>query len=112
MAVAPTLTQVRTTGSAPARRKPQRGWVFHAVMAPVALLWILPVLFVIMIAFRSFDDIATRGLGAWPKQLTPSAFRTAWVGGNIGGALLNTVGITVGAAAAVLLPGSPPGFAV
>jgi multiple sugar transport system permease protein len=112
MAVAPTLAQVRATGRAPARRKPQRGWVFHAVMAPVALLWILPVLFVIMIAFRSFDDIATRGLGAWPKQLTPSGFRTAWVGGSIGGALLNSVIITVCTVVAVLFLASLAAFAL
>ena len=48
-------------------------------------------MFVILVSLRSFDDIAPNGLGALPESLTLGAFRTAWVGGSIGGALRNSV---------------------
>ena len=35
-------------------------------MAPVTLLWVLPLVFVILVSVRSFDDIASNGLGACP----------------------------------------------
>jgi multiple sugar transport system permease protein len=107
-----TLTPVTTTRPAPARRRPGHPWVFHAVMAPVALLWVLPLLFVIMISVRSFDDIATRGLGAWPAKLTFGAFATAWVDGSIGGALRNSVIITVCTVVSVLFLSSLAAFAL
>ena len=70
--------------SPPHRRRGKRGWVFHAVMGPVAVLWVLPLVFVILVAVRSFDDIAQNGLGTWPQSFSLAAFRTAWVDGDIG----------------------------
>ena len=54
--------------------------------------------FVIMVAVRSFDDIASNGLGTWPASFTLDAFRTAWVDGQLGGALRNSVIVTSNAA--------------
>jgi multiple sugar transport system permease protein len=81
-------------------------------MAPVAFLWILPLLFVILVSLRSFDDIATNGLGSWPQALTVGAFKTAWVGGSIGGALRNSVIVTVFTVVAVLFLASLAAFAL
>ena len=58
-AAPPRTTRVRT---------PRRSWVFHTVMAPVTLLWVLPLVFVILVSVRSFDDIASNGLGTLPPH--------------------------------------------
>ena len=49
-------------------RKPRRSWAFHTVMAPVTLLWVLPLVFVILVSVRTFDDIASNGLGPGPPH--------------------------------------------
>jgi len=81
-------------------------------MAPVTLLWVLPLAFVIMVAVRNFDDIASNGLGTWPKSFTLQAFRTAWVDGQLGGALRNSVVVTVCTVIAVLFLSSLAAFAL
>jgi multiple sugar transport system permease protein len=112
--LAPALPSTPTTEpAAPVRRRRDRhAWVFHAVMGPVALLWLLPLVFVLLVSIRSFDDIAANGLGSWPRELTFGAFRTAWVDGNIGRALLNSVMVTVCAVVAVLFLSSLSAFAL
>jgi len=112
MAVAPALPRVVDPPAVPTRRKSKRGWVFHAVMGPVAFVWILPLLFVIMVSLRSFDDIATNGLGSLPEALTLGAFKTAWIGGSIGGALRNSLIVTVFTVVAVLFLASLAAFAL
>ena len=99
-------------GAAPRRRPAGRAWVFHAVMTPVTLLWILPLIFVIAIAVRNFDDIAVNGLGQLPRSFTLEAFRTAWVDGNIGGALRNSLIVTFFTVIAVLFLASLAAFAL
>jgi multiple sugar transport system permease protein len=112
MAIAPALPRVDTATPAPVRRRRKHRWVFHAVMAPVAFLWVLPLIFVIIVSLRSFDDIATNGLGSWPTALTVGAFRTAWVDGSIGGALRNSIIVTVCTVVAVLFLSSLSAFAL
>ena len=52
-------------------------------MAPVTLLWVLPLVFVIMVAVRSFDDIASNGLGTLPSSFTLTAFQLpGWTEGS------------------------------
>ena len=55
---APARRRDRPTGAGPAPPAP-RG--LHAAMTPVTLLWIAPIVFVIFVAIRSFDDIAAAG---------------------------------------------------
>ncbi|HET9648096.1 MAG TPA: hypothetical protein VFP34_07670, partial [Microlunatus sp.] len=105
-------TTIPATRGALVRRRNRHGWVFHAVMAPVTVLWVLPLAFVILVALRGFDDIAANGLGSWPQSFTLSAFRTAWVDGDIGGALLNSVIVTVSTVIAVLFLASLAAFAL
>ena len=94
------------------RSRPHRGWVFHAVMIPITVLWILPLVFVILIAVRRFDDIAVNGLGQLPQSFTLEAFRTAWLDGGIGGALRNSVIVTIFTVVAVLFLSSLSAFAL
>ena len=111
MATTSSIVPTRASSNAPIRRR-RRGWVFHVIMTPIAVLWVLPLAFVVLIAIRSFDDIATNGLGAWPRDLTLGAFRTAWVDGSIGRALGNSIMITVSVVVVVLFLASLSAFAL
>jgi multiple sugar transport system permease protein len=92
---AATLTGVReeTVTAAPNRKR--RRWGFHAVMAPLALLWVAPMAFVLLLAFRSFDDIAQNGTAALPSSFALDGFREAFGRGNMGRALWISIQVTV-----------------
>jgi len=107
-----TLAPTAAVETAAGPRRHKRRWVFHSVMIPVTLLWVLPLVFVILVSIRSFNDIASNGLGSWPASFTLSAFRTAWVGGNIAGALRNSVIVTICTVIAVLFLASLAAFAL
>jgi multiple sugar transport system permease protein len=72
-----------------------RGWVFHAVMIPLTLLWVAPMIFVVVLAFRSFADISQNGTAAWPKSFTFDGFSTAFGTGSMGRAMWISVQVTV-----------------
>jgi multiple sugar transport system permease protein len=84
---------VRPLVKAPVPRK--RGWVFHAVMIPLTLLWIAPMIFVLGLAFRSFADISVNGTAALPSTFTFDGFRTAFGTGSMGRALWISAQVTV-----------------
>lgn len=92
------MTQATLTGSSAAER-PRGGlnrksrW-FHVGMIPFTLVYISPLVFVVVIAFRSFDDIVTRGLTAFPATFTLEGFVTALNAGTKG-ALVNSAVVTV-----------------
>src|SRR3954453_5849112 len=75
---------------------------FHVVMIPFTLLWLAPIIFVVLVALRDFDDIAARGLGALPTGLTLEGFATALAGGKVATALVNSAVVTVCAVVASL----------
>ena len=80
---------------APARRRRHVRWLFHVIMTPVSLIWIAPMVFVFLVAFRSFSDITANGLGSWPHSFSLEGFTTVFTGALAGGALLNSVVVTV-----------------
>ena len=85
-----------TAPSAPHQHHRVRsGWLFHAIMAPLTLLWVAPMVFVVLISIRSFDDIAARGTAALPDSFTLDGFRTAFGEGSMGRALWTSVQVTV-----------------
>jgi multiple sugar transport system permease protein len=90
----------------------RRGWLFHAVMAPLTLLWVAPMVFVVLISIRSFDDIAGRGTAALPDSFTLDGFRTAFGEGSMGRALWTSVQVTVPAVLLSLLLSSMAAFAL
>ncbi|MBZ2195842.1 carbohydrate ABC transporter permease [Occultella gossypii] len=90
------------TGATPPGRKRHHRRVigsrspwFHVFMIPFTLAWITPMVFVLVVAFRSFDDIVARGLSALPTSLSWEGFATALSAGGIAGALRNSVIVTV-----------------
>ena len=107
------MTLATVTPSRPlSARKRRREWAFHIVMTAITLLWVTPLLFVVSVAFREFDDLALNGLGSWPASFSVSGFTTAWVEGDIGGALTNSVIVTVGTVVSVLFLASLAAFAL
>ena len=77
------------------RRGGLRGIGFHVVMAPLTLLWVAPMVFVVLVAFRSFGDITANGLGALPASFSFDGFSTVFTQAMAGGALVNSTIITV-----------------
>ena len=98
--------------SPPAVRRRRRGWMFHAVMAPLTLLWVAPMLFVVALAFRSFNDISSNGTAARPSSFTLDGFRTALGAGNMGRALWISIQVTVPAVLITLLLASWAAYAL
>ncbi|MQA82386.1 MAG: ABC transporter permease subunit [Streptosporangiales bacterium] len=85
---------------------------FHIVMGPLALLWLSPILYVMTIAFRSFDDIALHGLGALPATFTLGGFVEAFQGGAVGTALVNSAVVTLSGVLASLFLSSLAAYAL
>ena len=81
--------------SRPTRRRKRGGWVFHIIMTPLALLWIAPLVFVVLVAFRSFSDITSNGLGALPASFSPEGFITVFTESLVGSSLANSAIVTV-----------------
>ena len=108
-----TLTRAanETAGATPVNRK-RRRWVFHAVMAPLTLIWVAPMVFVLILAFRSFDDIAQNGTAAWPGSFTFQGFETALGAGAMGRALWISIQVTVPAVLISLLLASWAAYAL
>jgi multiple sugar transport system permease protein len=92
------------------RRK--RRWVFHAVMIPLTLIWVAPMIFVVVLAFRSFDDISANGTAAWPKSFSWDNFATALGAGAMGRAMWISVQVTVPAVILSLLLASMAAYAL
>ncbi|MBP0456760.1 carbohydrate ABC transporter permease [Streptomyces montanisoli] len=68
---------------------------FHTGAVLLSALWLLPVALVLVTATRSFDDIASNGLGALPHSFTLDGFAQAWTDGGQARALLNSIIVTV-----------------
>ena len=94
----------------PPRRK--RRWVFHAVMTPLTLIWVAPMIFVVVLAFRTFDDISTNGTAAWPKSFSWDGFTTALGTGGMGRAMWISVQVTVPSVVLSLLLASMAAYAL
>ena len=92
--------------------KSRNRWLFHGVMIPFTLLWVSPMVFVLLIAVRSFDDLAQYGLSSLPKSFTLANFATAGGEGNLNQAMVNSLLITVPAVLLSLALASMAAFAL
>lgn len=83
------------TASVPVgERKRRGGALFHVVMIPLLLVYVAPMIFVVFLSVRSFDDIVTNGLSSWPHSLTLEGFQAAFIAGTQR-ALVNSLIVTV-----------------
>lgn len=94
------------------RRARRLDIAFHAVMIPVTILWVIPLVFVVLVAVRSFADLAANGLGRLPASVTLDAFGTAWQTGGIGASLVNSVVVTFFTVVLVLFLSSLSAYAL
>ncbi|MGI5187313.1 carbohydrate ABC transporter permease [Promicromonospora sp. CA-289599] len=92
--------------------RPARSPWLHVAMIPVTLLWLSPIVFVLFVAVRSFDDIASRGLGALPASFSTEGFGTALTDGGVLQALGNSVVVTAWAVFASLALSSVAAYAL
>ncbi|WP_434081235.1 carbohydrate ABC transporter permease [Sanguibacter sp. Z1732] len=63
-------------------------------MVPISLLWLSPIIFVVFVSLRSFDDIMSRGIGALPTSVSFEGYVTAFGGGGLWRALGNSLIVT------------------
>jgi multiple sugar transport system permease protein len=110
--ILPEVARQAPPASPPRPGRRRRGWVFHLVMIPVSLIWVLPMLFVLVLAFRSFDDISANGTAAWPTSFTWDGFSTALGPGSMGRALWISVQVTVPAVIITLVLASMAAYAL
>lgn len=97
----------RTRSRGPGRRSP----LFHVIMIPFTLLYVSPLVFVVVIAFRTFDDLSLNGLSSLPHSFSTEGFVTAFNAGTRQ-ALINSVIVTVSAVVLSLLLGSMAAYAL
>ncbi|MGS2618426.1 carbohydrate ABC transporter permease [Micromonospora sp. LZ34] len=72
-----------------------RTGAFHTGMSLLALLWLGPILWVVAMSTRTFDDIAAHGVGSLPRSFTLDTYRQAWTDGGELRALVNSMLVTV-----------------
>jgi multiple sugar transport system permease protein len=92
-------------------RSARSPWL-HVAMIPVTLLWLSPIVFVLFVAVRSYDDLAGRGLGAFPASFSTEGFATALTDGGVLQALGNSLVVTAWAVFASLALSSVAAYAL
>jgi multiple sugar transport system permease protein len=85
---------------------------FHAGASVLALLWFLPIALILVISFRSTDDVLGHGLNALPHSFAPGNYASAWTGGGMERAMINSAVVSVPAVALTLLLASMAAFAL
>ena len=105
-----------TTMQGPAARRPLgkrlRTIGFHTGASTLAVLWFLPIALILVISFRSTDDVLGNGLNALPHSFAPGNYSSAWTGGGMQQALINSAIVSVPAVAVTLLLASMAAFAL
>ena len=100
----------------PARRRrpgtPLRTARFHIIAILLSAVWVLPIALILVISLRSTDDVLGNGLNALPHSFDPGNYASAWTGGGMEHALINSAVITVPSVALTLLLASMAAFAL
>ena len=83
---------------------------FHLTASFISLLWIGPLLLVVVLSVRSFDDILSNGLMAIPRSFSFRGYTEAWGRGGGKQGMLNSFIITIPALTIVLIFSSLAAF--
>ena len=114
--MAATAVQGRGAPRPPAGRrlrgKTLRTVGFHTGASALALLWFLPIALILVISFRSTNDVLGNGLNALPHSFAPGNYASAWTGGGMERALTNSAIVSVPAVMLTLLLASMAAFAL
>ncbi len=84
--------------------------VTSIIVAPFALIWVYPFLWMVSAALKTNDEIFRSGTNLLPKSLAVENFERAWVQANIGQYFINTVIIAAGSVLVVLATTSMMGY--
>lgn len=85
---------------------------FHTILSLLCLVWVSPLVFVVLLSLRTFDDIALNGLGAMPTSLTLAGYPEAFVSGGVGRGLWNSLIVTASVVLVTLALASMAAFAL
>ena len=77
------------------RARKVRSVVFHSTASFISLLWVGPLILVVILSFRSFDDILGNGLISLPRSFTFHEYADAWGRGGGRRGMINSFIITV-----------------
>jgi multiple sugar transport system permease protein len=72
-----------------------RTFGFHTLAGTLSVLWLAPIALVLVTSIRTFDDIASNGLGSAPHSFSLSSFGQAWGEGGEQGAMINSLLVTI-----------------
>jgi raffinose/stachyose/melibiose transport system permease protein len=86
-----------------------RAVITTAILLPIGFGWIYPFLWMVSAGFKSSNEIFA-GLSLIPKDPQPGNFSRAWNDAHIGEYFVNTVIVTVGSIAIVLVCVSMMGY--
>jgi multiple sugar transport system permease protein len=84
----------------------------YAVLALLAVVWLVPLLAAAVTSLRTMDDLTLNGFWSLPRELVGRNFVTAWTAGRVGRYLFNSLVITVPAVIAMLLLSSLSAYAL
>jgi ABC-type glycerol-3-phosphate transport system permease component len=101
----------RSTSATPARRRwpSARTLLTHLILIPICFLWIYPFLWMVSAGLKTEREIYA-GLSLIPESLRWENFQRAWTVARIGEYFVNTLIITVGSIAIVLVSVSLMGY--
>lgn len=106
--IVPKDTTGRHRHGAPGRRV---GWL-HLVLAPLALLWLVPIIMVVGLSMMPPNNPGTQFFGLFPAEFSVKNYLTIWDQNPILLHLLNSLLITVPSVLLVCLLGSMTAFAL
>jgi multiple sugar transport system permease protein len=114
--MAATTSHLAAAARPAARRGPKgkrlRAVGFHTGASLLSAIWFLPIALILIISVRSTDDVLANGLNALPHSFAPGNYGSAWSGGGMEHALINSLIIAVPAVALTLVLGSMAAFAL
>lgn len=84
--------------------------VTSILLAPFALLWVYPFLWMVSAALKTNSEIFRAGTNIFPTEATFENFERAWVQANISQYFMNTVAIAVGSVLVVAATTSMMGY--
>lgn len=85
---------------------------FHTGASLLSAIWFLPIALILIISLRSTNDVLANGLNALPHSFAPGNYSSAWTGGGMEHALINSAIVAVPGVAITLLLGSMAAFAL
>ncbi|MDF2670589.1 MAG: sugar transporter permease [Paenibacillus sp.] len=87
-------------------------WATYAILVLLSLLWIFPVLWTVLSAFKTKTELYSAPPVFWPSEFTLEHFVSAFAKGNFGTYFINSTIVTVTSTLLLLLVNAMAGFAL